>query len=150
MDEDLLNMWNEINKDHFDGALKPLSAISWETLSGPGGIGAHGRFFPQSRVIVIDELFKFDKELMRANDAAELGKFSAAYGVLLHEMVHQALYQRNAPRPGGHGEAFLAEAQRIATRADARLPTAEDVHHWPLFDEAVDEPSPDEPTRTEG
>ncbi len=52
---------------------------------------------------------------------------------MIHEMVHQALHQKNSPNPGGHGASFLAEAQRIAQQLGEKPPTAEDAHQWPLI-----------------
>jgi hypothetical protein len=100
MDSQLQKMWEGINQRHFDDELKPLAAVDWDEISGENGIGAHGLFFPKSRCIVIDENFRFDEEAIRAGDEKEKYKAECAYLLLIHEMVHQVLYQRKAPQPG--------------------------------------------------
>lgn len=133
MDKHLQTMWHEINKAHFDGQLQPLATIDWGKTSGPEGIGAHGKFFQKSKCIVIDEKFNFDEDALHAGDKAEAAKAEVAYRLMMHEMVHQALHQKKAPDPGGHGASFLAEAQRIAQQLGEKPPAAEDLHQWPLL-----------------
>jgi hypothetical protein len=128
----LQGAWAEINDRHFSGELEPLAAVDWGEISGNQGIGAHGVFFPQSRCIVIDEKFRFVDKLVRAGNEAETCKVEWAYRLLMHEMVHQALFQRNAPKPGKHAEAFLAEAIRISKQLGEEPPIAANVHRWPL------------------
>jgi hypothetical protein len=132
MDKHLLSMWTEINKEYFGGELQPLAAIDWEETSGSEGIGAHGVFFFKSNCIVIDKKFRFDEEAIRAGNKEEKGKLECAYRLLMHEMVHQASYQKEAPQPGRHGESFLAEAERISKQMGLEVPTAENVHQWPF------------------
>lgn len=132
MDEDLLSMWSEINKECFSGELQRLAAIDWGEISGSEGIGAHGVFFPVSNCIVIDMKFRFDKEAIRAGDKKERIKLECAYRLLMHEMVHQSLHQKNAARPGRHDKSFLAEAERISKQIGLEAPTAENVHLWPF------------------
>jgi hypothetical protein len=132
MDSQLQKMWEGINQRYFDDELKPLAAVDWDEISGENGIGAHGLFFPKSRCIVIDENFRFDEEAIRAGDEKEKYKAECAYLLLIHEMVHQVLYQRKAPQPGGHGASFLAEAERISKQMGQELPTAENVKRWPV------------------
>jgi SprT-like family protein len=132
MDKHLQTMWEEINRDHFGEELKPLADIEWDELSGENGIGAHGRFFPKGNCIAIDEKFRFDEKAMKAGDQQELKKIKVAYCLVMHEMVHQLLHQRNDPKSGGHGESFLAEATRISKQMGVEPPTTENVHHWPL------------------
>ncbi|MHC2531853.1 hypothetical protein [Bradyrhizobium diazoefficiens] len=132
MNERLESMWREINREFFGDELKPLAEIAFAETSGSGGIGAHGKFFDKSRCIAIDEKFKFDEEAIRGGSAEETNKVELAYRVLMHEMVHQALFERGAEKPGGHGEMFLAEAQRISKQMGEEPPTPENVVRWPL------------------
>jgi hypothetical protein len=125
-------MWEDINQLYFGGELKPVADIDWGELSGEQGIGAHGVFFDKSRCIAIDEKFRFDEEATKAGSKEEKRKLECAYRLLMHEMVHQALYQRKAPRPGQHGESFLAEAVRISKLLGDEPPTEENVHRWPF------------------
>lgn len=140
MDKHLRTMWEEINQLYFAGELEPLADLDWGETSGKNGIGAHGVFFNKSRAIAIDEKFRFDEEAIKAGDAKEAGNAECAYRLLMHEMVHQALYQKKAPQPGGHGASFLAEAERISKQLGLEPPTAENVNRWP-FDDLV---SPDD------
>jgi hypothetical protein len=55
-----------------------LATIDWAPISGPEGIGAHGRYFHRSKCIVIDEKFKFSKDAIRSGDEAEGAKLSEA------------------------------------------------------------------------
>lgn len=132
MDKDLLSMWTEINQEYFAGELQPLAAINWEVTSGPEGIDAYGIFVAKSNCIIIDEKFRFDEAAIQAGDKKEEAKAEYAYRLLMHEMVHQALHQKNAPRPGGHGVSFLAEAERISKQMGIEAPTAANVHQWPF------------------
>jgi len=132
MDDDLRRMWQEINEDHFAGDLKPLTSIDWAAISGEEGIGALGRFYPKSRCIAIDETFRFNREAIRAEDKIEEIKLEVAYRLLMHEMIHQALHEKKAPNPGGHGASFLEEARRIAQQLGEKTPAEEDARHWPL------------------
>jgi hypothetical protein len=125
-------MWEDINRSQFGGELKPLAALDWGELSGENGIGAHGVFFPRSRCIVIDQKFKFDDEAIREGNEEEKRKAEQAYCLLMHEMVHQALYQKRADKPGGHGATFLAEAERISKQMGQELPTSDNVKRWPF------------------
>lgn len=146
MDKLLESMWDELNNRHFEGQLEKLTAIGWGELSGPKGIGAHGKFIPRSKCIIIDEMFKFDPEAMKRKDPQEWGKFDIAQRLLLHEMVHQSLHQKKKPNPGGHGASFLEEAQRIAQSLGEKPPTADNVDRWPgtsLFDIPVDDSTED-------
>jgi hypothetical protein len=132
MDRRLQEMWEEINQRYFSGELEPLADIDWAETSGDNGIGAHGVFFDKSRCIAIDEKFRFDEEAIKAGDEGESRKVECAYRLLMHEMVHQALYQRKAPQPGGHGASFLAEAERISKQLGQEPPTAANVQRWPF------------------
>jgi hypothetical protein len=132
MDSHLQSMWTEINQGYFGGELKPLAALDWDEISGENGIGAHGVFFSKSRCIVIDEKFKFDEEAVKEGNEEENRKVDHAYRLLMHEMVHQALHQRKADRPGGHGASFLAEAKRISEQMGQEAPTADNVKRWPF------------------
>jgi len=131
MDEDLRRMWQEINEAHFDGQLEPLAAIDWGPISGDHGIDAFGVFFPSSKCIVIAERFRPDRDATPAGEESEKAKVEVAYRLLIHEMIHQALYQQNAPRPGGHGSSFVDEARRIADQLGGKQPTEEDACRWP-------------------
>lgn len=131
MDHHLECMWKTINDTLFGGKLLPLTTIDWGDTSGAGGIGAHGKFFPESRCIVIDEKVKFDEAKIREKDRVELAKAEVAYRLLIHEIIHQSLHQNGALLPGQHGEAFLAEAQRIAPLLGIEIPT-DKVDRWPL------------------
>jgi hypothetical protein len=132
MDRHLQTMWDEINQRHFGGELEPLADIDWAETSGENGIGAHGVFFEKSKAIAIDEKFRFDEEAVKKGDEKETGKVEHAYRLLMHEMVHQALYQKKASQPGGHGASFLAEAERISQQLGLMPPTAQNVQRWPL------------------
>jgi hypothetical protein len=141
MDKHLQSMWVEINQSFFAGELKPLRDIDWGETSGPNGIGAHGRFF-KSRCIVIDEKFRFDEAAIKAGDKKEEGNAECAYRLLVHEMVHQLLDERNSPQ--GHGASFLAEVQRISKQMGEEPPTAENATRWPFhfkISEGDQEPS---------
>jgi hypothetical protein len=130
MDHRLESMWTTINETLFEGKLLPLVSVDWGETSGADGIGAHGKFFPKSRCIVIDEKFKFDEDKIREGNKKEEVKAEVAYRLLIHEMIHQSLHQNDAQLPGQHGEAFLAEAQRIAPLLGIEIPTGK-VERWP-------------------
>jgi hypothetical protein len=133
-DEYLERTWQALNKDCFEGKLDELWALGWGELSGPNGIGAHGFYRPQSKCIVIDSRFKPDWEKALENNAAELVKADLAVRLLAHEMLHQALHQRNASRAGQHGEAFIDEATRISGIMNWHAPADEkEAAQWPLL-----------------
>ena len=129
MDHQLESMWKTINTTLFEGKLSPLAAINWEETSGPNGIGAHGKFVPQSKCIMIDQKFRFDEG---AKSPKEIAKRMVALSLLVHEMVHHALHERGAPSPGQHGEAFMAEARRISKIMGGVEPSKEDLAQWPV------------------
>jgi hypothetical protein len=95
-------------------------------VSGDDAIDAFGAYFPRSKGIVIDERFRPDKDAIRAGDKIEEAKLEVAYRLMIHEMIHQALYQQNAPKPGGHGSSFVDEARRIADQLEIKPPTDDD------------------------
>jgi hypothetical protein len=136
MDKDLHGMWTDINRNFFAGELQPLAAIDWGEISGPASMEAYGRFIPKAKCIIIDEQFRFDKEAIRTGEKEEAekekNKVECAYRLLMHEMVHQALHQKEAAQPGQHGASFLAEADRISKLAGMECPTAENVDRWPF------------------
>jgi len=131
-DDLLLSMWTEINAAHFGGTLKPLAEISWLPLSDEEeGIDAFGIYFPKSNAIAIDERFKPDETKVRAGDPTEEAKLEVTYRLVVHEMVHQAARQRQLPRPGGHGESFIAVAAPVAVSLGTEPPTAATADRWP-------------------
>lgn len=132
MDSELCSMWKDINDKCFGGELLPLADIDWGETSGKNGFRAHGFFSPKSRCIAIDQIFRFSADAIRSGDKTEEANAMIAYGLMMHEMVHQALHQRNVAQPNGHGDAFLEEAQRIAALTGESSPTAENVRSWPL------------------
>jgi hypothetical protein len=97
----LHSMWEDINNRYFGGELKPL-AIGWGGISGPEGIGAHGKFIAASRCIIIDEKFRFDEVAIQNGSEEEERKCEQTYRLLIHEMIHQAVHQRTGAK-GGHG-----------------------------------------------
>lgn len=132
MDEILLNIWHEHNRRFFDCALEPPREIAWQELSGEQGIGAHGIYLDKVKCIAIDERFRFDPE-KTTTDSAEKGKVAIVYGLVLHEMVHQALHQQGEENFGKHGDAFIKEASRIAEIAGGITPKGhEEAVRWPL------------------
>ncbi|MET2825841.1 hypothetical protein [Mesorhizobium shangrilense] len=138
MDERLYAMWVQINRTCFDGQLEPLSAIGFEELSGPNGIGAHGKYVLQSKCIMIDKLFEFSEDDRLAGDDEALAKAEIACRLMVHEMIHQALYQHKKPNPGGHGNSFFDEAQRIANLTGDDAPTLETANRWPIHSHFMD------------
>ena len=131
MNDDLQSMWNEINAEHFGGELNPVAEIDWAPISGEDGLDAFGAYFPYSNCIVIDERFKFDADMIRAGDEKETARLEVAFRLVLHEMIHQSLYQKMAPKPGGHSQSFVEEATRIAEKLDIQPPTEKDAFCWP-------------------
>ncbi|MCP4120462.1 MAG: SprT family zinc-dependent metalloprotease [Bacteroidetes bacterium] len=131
MNEVLESLWIKINSDFFDGKLHPLAEIEWVELSGENGIGAHGRYVPQSMCIMIDSRFEPDKIKLRHKDKTEEAKLEVSYRLLVHEMVHQALHEKNAPNPGGHGKSFLEEAHRVSKILEVPPPNISECSSWP-------------------
>jgi hypothetical protein len=131
MPERLNSMWEDINTRYFAGELEPLSCIFWDKLTADEGIGAHGFYEWRGRGIVIDDEFKFDDALVAAGDEKENAKMEAAYRLVLHEMIHQALHERGDPRFGKHEKPFLDEAIRIAEIMGMPPPALADVRQWP-------------------
>lgn len=131
-DDLLLSMWTEINAEHFGGTLNPLSEIAWLPLSDEDeGIEAFGIYFAKSNAIAIDERFKPDEAQIRAGDPTEEAKLEVTYRLVVHEMVHQAAHERQLPRPGGHGESFIAVATSVARSLGTEPPTAATAGRWP-------------------
>lgn len=122
MDEHLKSMWEDINERYFGGELEELWAIDWGPISGPGTMEAFGRYIPQSKCMIIADRFQFDAAKIQAGDEKEEAKLEVAYGLMVHEMIHQALHQKQASSPGQHQDAFIAEATRIAERLKVSAP----------------------------
>jgi len=111
--------------------LTPVSDIDWLPLTGKEGIEAFGVYFHRANAIGIDERFKFDADAIRACDPKAEARLETTYRLVLHEMVHQAQYQKSLPRPGSHGPSFVAEATRIAGNLGVPPPTEGTAHRWP-------------------
>ena len=120
MDRDLLDIWQTINKDCFGGRLRVVTDIDWHQLSGEDNLDAFGIYIPQVGSIAIDERFKFDKARCAARDEVELAKVEVAYRIVMHEMIHQALHQKEVDGFGGHGTEFVDEAAPIAAKLGGR------------------------------
>ena len=131
MDDLLLDMWTKINKEAFGGGLEQLAALSFETLSGQDGIGAHGRYVPQSRCMMIDARFEPDSTKANNGNKLELAKCYVTYLLLVHEMVHQSLHLKNAKQPGGHGDEFIVEASRVAEVLRLGAADKDNAARWP-------------------
>lgn len=143
MTDVLRSMWDDINARCFDGELTPPVDISWQETGGENGVGAHGIYFPKVNAIAIDDRFRPDTEAVRSGDRSETMKLEITYRLVIHEMIHQALYQKRAPSPGGHGASFCSEAERVAGLLVANgievvAPTLENAKRWPLLDESGD------------
>jgi hypothetical protein len=132
MDTDLEKIWTDFNDACFSCSLKAVLDIDWHELSGEHGIGAHGKYLPRINAIAIDQLVKFDANAVRAGDASAKRKYEIASGLVLHEMVHQSLYEKNAPHPGQHGQSFIAEAWRISELLGLTAPNEQSASRWPL------------------
>lgn len=131
MDAELLSMWREINLRHFAGELEEPTTIFWEPLTGgPDSLEAFAIYLPYARSIAIDSRFQFDPERIES-DETEGAKLEAAYRILIHEMIHQAQYQRKSPSPGGHGKSFIEIATPVAESLGLSAPTADDAPEWP-------------------
>jgi hypothetical protein len=137
MTDILRSMWADINTRYFGGELTPPSDISWQEISGPNGIGAHGVYFDKVNAIAIDQKFRPDLAAVKAKDATEGEKLEIVYRLVLHEMIHQSLHEKHAPSPGGHGASFCSEAERVSkllaeNGIEVVKPTLENVRQWPL------------------
>jgi hypothetical protein len=133
MDEHLRSMWKNINQRFFAGVLEELAAIDWGSISGPESMGAFGCYIPESKCIIIADRFKFDAAKIQAGDETENAKCEVAFRLMMHEMIHQALYQKKAPSPGQHRDAFIAEATRIAEHLKVPPPKDEAAAaRWPV------------------
>ncbi|SOC89928.1 hypothetical protein SAMN05421890_4917 [Ensifer adhaerens] len=137
MPDILRSMWDDINAACFAGELTPPADISWQETGGENGIGAHGVYLPKPNAIAIDERFRPDIAAVKAKDPKEIGKLEIVYRLVIHEMIHQALHQRNAPTPGGHGASFCSEAERVAKLLAASgievvTPTLDNAKYWPF------------------
>jgi hypothetical protein len=138
MDTELNALWSTFNTQVFGGELRPLSGIDYGVTSGEDGIGAHGVYFDKANAIVIDEKFRYDRAKVVAGDVIEGAKCEVVMMLLVHEMVHQALHQRQASKPGKHDEAFMAEAARISPLIRVEAPSSKrEAEGWPQIHSAV-------------
>ena len=138
MDPELSALWSNFNMQAFGGQLHPLSGIDYHVTSGADGIGAHGVYFHRSNAIAIDEKFRYDRAKVVARDQIETAKCDVVMMLLVHEMVHQALHQRQALKPGKHDDAFMAEAARISPLIGVDAPTSKtEAAGWPNIRPAV-------------
>lgn len=138
MDPELSALWSNFNTQAFGGELRPLSGIGYDVTSGEDGIGAHGVYFHKSNAIVIDEKFRYDRAKVLAGDLVEMAKCEVVMMLLVHEMVHQALHQRQALRPGKHDDAFMEEAARISPLIEVEGPSSKaEAEGWPDIRSAV-------------
>ena len=90
-------LWAELNAAHFDGALKPVpiritrSRCTYGYFNGPGNGGQ-----PSIRISKV------------LADTAQLLR-----DTLLHEMIHQRLYENGHPEWEHHGPDFQAHHVRL-------------------------------------
>jgi hypothetical protein len=131
MDSRLFFLWRQLNDEFFDGELSPVSDVGWHPLSGAENLEAFGIYMHRHNAIALDGRFKPDSALYRAGDEAEEAKGEVAWRLLLHEMIHQAQYQRQLERPGGHGASFVAVATQIAEKLGEAPPTEATASRWP-------------------
>ena len=98
--------YEDINRDHFDGALPPLT-IRWEAgLAGVGNLAA--------RKFTLEGLFGEigSREVILLNPSLQTDP-AALMRALCHEMVHASLFS-HGNRSTNHGAAFRAELRRLS------------------------------------
>lgn len=130
MDRLLFSLWNDINAQCFNKTLMFPNDIDWHPMTG-NGLDAYGIYLAYTRSIGIDVRFKPDLQLASAGDARESAKFEVACRLLIHEMVHQSLWQAGVGGAGGHGTNFITEATRVATILSDAAPNQSNAAQWP-------------------
>ena len=144
----LLNeIWEQINQNIFKKKLDHLSAIGWHHNAenddhGHFGIYSHttNAMSFSSRFYTLEEKLQECKNIgadLKLNRDDKVEKLSAyapyldiAYGLVAHEMAHQAVCQFSAPSYE-HGTEFIKWANVIARESDLPAATEENAAFWP-------------------
>jgi len=136
----LMDQWRKLNDDHFGGRLQEPPEVDW--VEGISAFGQFGRVFG---AIGINAQFRDVEESVRAAKVSkrmptdeECARLVFVLGILLHEMVHQALHS-DGSRSGAHADEFVAMANSIDQVAELKWPvcTADNAARWP-FPEQVE------------
>lgn len=139
----LTNIWKKLNIDAFDGRINGPCFVFWEQMQG----GTLGKYWYKMNAICISNKFEFlEKKTSfiqkHDNDISEkefddwFKKYSIVLGILVHEMVHQIVFQVNGRPSQDHGEEFVDQAN-IVQPLDSDKPwplcTVENAPTWPVF-----------------
>ena len=145
--DSLNEIWEQINQNVFKNELKPLSAMGWHNNAenddhGHFGIYSHttnAMSFSNRFHILEEELqacknIGLDPVLSRDDKVEQLSAYAPfldiAYGLVAHEMAHQAACQFSVPFYE-HGSEFIKWANLIARESDLPAATEENAAFWP-------------------
>jgi hypothetical protein len=148
----LRGLWNQLNEEFFGSQLVLRGGVGWMELHA----GEVGRYYPLTGMILIRAEFEdLETETVQIGERVKAQPGSVdplrveevaartgfVLGVLLHEMVHQATHELDRAADTGHGDSFIARANRVAALATDRLPPCDAVNaaNWPNVDgKAID------------
>jgi len=141
----LERIWIDHNDTYFDGALKPLAAVGWQDFAdgreggAPPFSNAVGFFnWDIGAIVLVSGFAGCEGALARAVDDPDGAKVVVKLlgfleAVVLHEMLHQATFERLGTPYHGHGDVFLDIARQVHARMPTGTPppTTENVARWP-------------------
>jgi len=145
--EPLKVIWKQLNQSVFKNELNSLSAIGWHSNDENDDHGHFGIYSHTSNAMSFSRRFYVLEEKLQKceyigllsglSDAVKVEKLSAympyldiAYGLIAHEMAHQAVCQFSAPSYD-HGAEFQKWANVIASECDLPQATNENAVFWP-------------------
>lgn len=145
--DSLKDVWEQINQNAFNSELTPLSAIGWHDNAenddhGHFGIYSHitNAMSFSSRFHILEEKLQAcknigsDSTLSSESKVKELSTYAPyldiAYGLIAHEMAHQAVCQFSEPSYD-HSSEFIKWANVIAKESDLPTATEENAAFWP-------------------
>lgn len=130
-DPDLLELWGELNADAFGGRLQAPAAIRWENLAewvrNQPIAGCYNHAFR--------EIWLSTAHLPAGPELTD-AEYQKILGLLVHEMLHQAVCEIDGAPAAGHNELFRAWAERVAdSLVGSMLPPLDSVElaYWPVF-----------------
>lgn len=136
MNSNLLRLWGDLNTDAFGGKLNTPAVIDWMPIALPGP-GLHGFFGATTRSIGIDPRFDWTAQAPPGALAnRQQDQFDGALYLVVHEMVHQALFEWTGVAGAGHGQAFVNQANAVQSALPelSHLPPANlgNAGYWPF------------------
>ena len=143
----LKEIWKQLNENIFDNKLNTLSAIGWHSMGEGDNHGDFGQYSHTANAMSLSRRFYIleeknreldsycsDSSINNADKKAKIEQMSIyldiAYGLVAHEMAHQAVCQFSAPTYD-HGPEFQKWANTFYDKAEFPLATSENASFWP-------------------